>query len=186
MMNLTKLLDGIEAVQRLATVILYVGVILVVSFQVLNRFWLNLPIVWTSDLSVILFIWLGFVTASTAVRHKGHFRMSGLIDLAGTGALRRSLEILALLVGLIVSAMLLIEGGKMAIAGMREISPGLRLPMVWAYAAVPISGATMILFGIEQIVATLRGAPLHDEMTEQMAEHLPDRPEILASQKGDF
>lgn len=86
-MNLLKrILDAIEAVQRAATAVLYVGVILVVTFQVLNRFWLQSPIVWTSDLSVILFIWLGFLTASTAVRHKTQFRMSALIDFVGDGS----------------------------------------------------------------------------------------------------
>ena len=166
-----RALDAIEAVQRAATVVLYVLLIIIVFFQVLNRFWLRLPIVWTADLSVIIFIWLGFITASTAVRRRGHFRMSALIDLAGDGAFRRALEVLAIAVGLALFGTLVVTGSEMAVRGMREVAPGLRMPMIWAYAAVPFSCATMILFSIEHLTETLRGEPLHRDM-DQVAEQL--------------
>ena len=172
-----RFLDVIEAVQRAAIFVLFIGIIVVVFFQVLNRFWFHLPIVWTSDLSVIIFIWLSFLSASNAVRHRGHFRMSALIDLAGDGPFRRSLELLSIAVGFALFGMLVFTGFDMAVRGMREVSPGLRLPMIWAYASVPLSFATMILFSIEQLIGTLRGEPLHTDTAEQLA--------LAADQKGD-
>lgn len=157
MARLTKILDGFEAVLRLAIFGFYLTVVAVVLFQVVNRFWLHLPIVWTSDLAVICFIWLGFLTASRAVRQQGHFRMTLSLDLLGESWGRRVLEFLAIAIGLALFGLLAVKGYGMAVRGLREISPGLQLPMFWAYLALPVSAFLALLFFLESLVKEASG-----------------------------
>ncbi|MEX2631250.1 MAG: TRAP transporter small permease [Tistlia sp.] len=154
---LKKLLDAVEAVLKVVTLGFYVAVVVVVVFQVLNRFWLHLPIVWTSDLAIICFIWLGFLTAARAVRNHGHFRMALTLDLVGDGLVRRLLELLAIGVGLALFGLLTVKGYDMAVRGLREVSPGLQVPMIWAYLALPVSAALALLFYAEKLLDELSG-----------------------------
>jgi TRAP-type transport system small permease protein len=111
MQPIKLVLDAIEKLQSLLTNVFFVLTIIVVAFQVVNRFWFKLPVVWTADLAVMCFIWLGFLSASVSVRRYGHFRVTILLDLKrfeGTG--QRVLELVSLAVIVVVSAILVFEG----------------------------------------------------------------------------
>ena len=159
MQPIKRALDAIEKLQSLLTNVFFVLTIAVVSFQVVNRFWFRLPVVWTADLAVLCFIWLGFLSASVSVRRYGHFRVTILLDVkrfAGTG--RRVLELVSLVVIVVVSAILVFEGTRMTISGLRETAPGLRISMAWGYVAVPLCGLTAILFALEKMWEQFVGA----------------------------
>ena len=151
-MSVKRLLDAIERAQSLLTNVFFVLTIVAVSFQVMNRFWFQLPIVWSADLAVLCFIWLGFLSASVSVRKSGHFRVTMLLELKimqGTG--RRVLELFALAVILALSVVLVVEGTRMTISGLRETAPGLRISMAWIYGAVAVAlffGLLRIAFGV--------------------------------------
>ena len=160
---LERALSAVEWVLRQVILWVYVAVVVIVTFQVLNRFWLHWPIVWLSDLAIICFIWLGFLTAALAVRHHGHFRMALMLDLSGKGIVRKLLEFFSLAVGACVFGLLAWTGWEMAVRGLREVSPGLRVPMSWAYGSVPVAALIALLFLVEAALAVARGqGPLED------------------------
>lgn len=152
-----KALDQVEKAQSALTSLFYVLTIVVVSFQVVNRFILHWPVVWTADFAVICFVWLGFLCASQSVRKSAHFRMTILLERNWKGGGRRVLELLSLLVILGLSGVLLVEGWKVTVEGLRETSPGLNVSMAWAYAAIPVSSFTALLFAIEKLVDQIQG-----------------------------
>ncbi len=155
----SRLLDAIEKLQSILTNAFFVATIVVVSFQVLNRFWFKLPIVWTADLAVLCFIWLGFLSASVSVRRYGHFRVTILLDLKKLeGRGKRVLELFSLIVIVAVSAMLVFEGTRTTLAGLHETAPGLRVSMAWGYIAVPLCSLTALLFALEKMWQQLSGA----------------------------
>ncbi|AXQ93572.1 TRAP transporter small permease [Cereibacter azotoformans] len=157
MKGFSKGLSVLEALLSRVILGFYALVVCVVVFQVVNRFWLHLPIIWLSDLAIISFIWLGFLTAALAVRRGGHFRMALMLDLAGEGRMRRGLELFSHLVGLAMFGLLAVTGWQMAVRGLREISPGLQIPMSWAYASVVVAGLLAVLFLLEAIALELAG-----------------------------
>lgn len=156
----TKILDGIERVQSALLTVVYIITIVVVSFQVINRFALQWPVVWTADLAVICFIWLSFFAASQAVRDNAHFRMTVLLERKWKGNGRQTLEWFSLLVTAAMSLILLVAGAMMTFDGLHETSPGMNVSMAWAYSAVPIASFTALLFAIEKMVELFKqGAP---------------------------
>lgn len=156
----TRALDAIEGIQGQVILLLYVLMIILVNFQVLNRFVLHWPIVWTADLSIVFFVWIGFLTASNAVRQGTHFRMRLVADLVGRGAMRIGFELFALLWVFILTGVLFHQGLVLVQQGLREISPGLQTPMAWSYAAIPVSMFSCFLFTVERLfVDVVRGDP---------------------------
>jgi TRAP-type C4-dicarboxylate transport system permease small subunit len=78
--------------------------------------------------------------------------MTILIDSKWIGGGRRVLELISLLVVVGLSIILLVQGLQITEEGLRETSPGLNVSMAWAYAAIPISSFTAMLFGIEKLI----------------------------------
>jgi TRAP-type C4-dicarboxylate transport system permease small subunit len=152
-----KVLDQMDKVQSKLIYLFYVLIVVVVSFQVLNRFILKWPVVWTSDFAVICFVWLGFLCASQAVRKSGHFRMSVLLERNWKGDGRRVLELIALVVVLGLSAIMLLAGVTITMEGLNETSPGLNVSMAWAYLAVPFCSLTSLLFAFEKLIEEIHG-----------------------------
>ena len=160
MPRIRRMLDAIEAAQSWLSNIFFILTIAMVSFQVLNRFLFKWPILWTADFAVLCFIWLGFLSASVAVRKSGHFRVTMLLDIKkfqGTG--RRVLELIGLAMILAVSLVLLTEGTRITISGLRETAPGMQVSMAWAYSAVPLCSFTASLFALEKIWEQFYAAP---------------------------
>ena len=156
-MIVTRLMDGIESLLRLVVFVIYVAIVAIVAFQVANRFWLHWPIVWLSDLAIILFIWLGFLTAALAVRLNAHFRLNLMLDLVGETWARRLLELFSHLLMLTVFGLMIVTGYQMARLGLREVSPGLQVTMTWAYASIPIPALFAVLFALEAAMNEITG-----------------------------
>jgi len=156
-MIIARLLDGLEFVLRQVIFVIYVAIVAIVTFQVINRFWLHWPIVWLSDLAIILFIWLGFLTAALAVRLNGHFRLSLMLDILGETWARRVLELFSHLLVLAIFGLMIVTGYHMARLGLREVSPGLQVTMTWAYASIPIPALFAVLFALEAAMNEITG-----------------------------
>lgn len=166
-----KFLDLLERIQRWLTVAFFFATLVVVAFQVINRMAFQIPVLWTVDISVFCFIWLALLSASCSVRSGGHFRVSAVIDLpVFSGIPRHLFELIALLAVALLSFVLLVLGMPFAIAGLHEQSPGLAMPMFWAYVSVPVCSATALLFVLEKIWLLLGGGRKGSGETATMQE----------------
>jgi TRAP-type C4-dicarboxylate transport system permease small subunit len=143
--------DLLEWAEHLAIRVLFLGLVVVVFGGVLLRYVFRIPLVWGEELAMFAFIWLAFLSAGVAVRRQAHFRMSALIDYLPA---RRRLFVEVATV-LFMGALTLVlgwQGFHLATSGLHEQAPGLRVPMVWVYAALPISALSMLVFLFETLL----------------------------------
>ena len=123
---------------------LLVAVAVVVLLQVLMRYLFAYPNPWSEEVSRFCFIWLSLLGASLAVEHRAHFRFDQV-----TGKLaprtKRAVETGARAVVLIFALLLVGTGIALMDLTMAERSPALNLPVALVYAAVPVSGALMVI-----------------------------------------
>lgn len=129
--------------------------------------YLNLPIAnldWVEETSRFLFIWLCFLGAALAVEQGSHIRIDFFARLLPP-ALQRRLELLVALAVLGFAAIVTVEGILVTWrAGDR--SPVLLIPMSFAYLALPVSTAPMVLFaarGLHRLLAASGALPAPDE-----------------------
>lgn len=116
----------------------------VVFLQVIFRFVLGSPLAWTEEVARYSLIWLTFLGAAYAMSLKAHIGMEFFVNLFRTPG-KKALYILASIASLMFFLLMVVEGYNLAMQGMAQSSPVLRIPMGAIYMIIPISGAVLII-----------------------------------------
>lgn len=144
MKTLNKLLSTILSV--------LVGLMVVVCcWQVITRFVLNSPSKYTEEILRYMLIWLTMLGAPYAYGAGQHLT----IDLAVKGFSERGQRWTRLFVEFVVlflSAAVLVYGGiAVTLNAHGQISAAMKLPMECYYLCIPIGGALMILYSLNNL-----------------------------------
>lgn len=124
---------------------LIMGLLVTVVFlQVIFRFILNSPLAWTEELARYSLIWLTFLGAAYAMSSKAHIGMEFFVNLFSV-SIRKALYIAATFASLLFFLLMVVEGYDLAMQGMSQTSPVLRIPMGMIYMIIPLSGAILII-----------------------------------------
>ncbi len=142
------------------TLLMVLMALLVVSvtWQVLSRYLLAEPSHWTEELARFLLVWIGVLGASYAFHMKMHLG----IDLLALRLHGRSAFWLELFINCVVAVfaiLVMIVGGANLVAmtwELKQLSAGLGLPMAWVYSVVPLSGALIVWYALDNVVASWR------------------------------
>ncbi len=121
--------------------------IVVLFAGVVARFMLHQPLIWSDELSSILFLWLAMLGAVVAFQRGEHMRMTALVSKAAPTR-RALLELLAVAAPL---AFLLLVGWpayEYAIEEAAITTPALGLSNIWRAAALPVGIALMAVFAL--------------------------------------
>ncbi len=132
---------------------LFAGLILVVFIQVVARNILQVPMIWTLDLAQLLFSWCIFVGAALAFRKGQHY----VVDIwPQSGPFNFLPVIVPILASAIVIYVLVRNGALMTEIGLNRTSPSLGISEFWFFLPIPLGGACMALFLLENTLASLR------------------------------
>ncbi|NQW12115.1 MAG: TRAP transporter small permease [Alphaproteobacteria bacterium] len=145
-----KILDRYYALLKLVLTIL-IGVLIVpVTMQIFARYIGFIPrYVWTEELARFCFIWIILIGAMIAMRENEHFT----VDLLPTPKTNRGKAISLMFVDLMTFTLAVVFvawGWPLVEFGLLQTSEMAELPMVFIYAAWPITGVTWILFLAER------------------------------------
>jgi TRAP-type C4-dicarboxylate transport system permease small subunit len=150
---------GLEALDRVLS--RAVGAILLLIFflnlyQVGGRYLFGVGAVWIPDLTRLLFIWMVFLGTALMHQRKRHLVIDVLL-LKCPGPARRMIEAL-IAVGMLGLA------GVMAVVGWRIMEirmdipyTGLEIPTGYAYLAVPVAAAMIVLISVVNLWGWMRG-----------------------------
>ncbi|MFC3676566.1 TRAP transporter small permease [Ferrovibrio xuzhouensis] len=129
---------------------------LTVGWQVWGRYVLNETPISAEPLSLIFMLYLCLLGAAVGVREGYHMGMLVVLELLPPLG-RRICETLSLiLVGGFALGMIW-YGGHLAIVTAHDNIPSVDLPQGVFYAALPLSGAAIVLFVIERLIAAALG-----------------------------
>ncbi|EWY41229.1 hypothetical protein N825_30785 [Skermanella stibiiresistens SB22] len=123
---------------------LLVAVMLVtVGAQIVMRYALNAPLVWSEELARFTMVWLALLASALAMRRAQHIAMTGLYTLPPS--VEPILKALTALATILILGVLTYHGWELAERTMRQRSPALGLPMGYMYAAIPIATFLMMI-----------------------------------------
>ena len=132
-------------------------IIAIVAFQVFGRYVLNASPTWSENLALVLILYVTLIGAAVGVRDAGHVGIESLLVLA-PDAIRNHLEILIhVLVGAF-GAFMVWNGWVLGTSVMPYKLANINLSEGWRYVPLVVSGALVLLFSIEHILAVLRHA----------------------------
>jgi TRAP-type transport system small permease protein len=144
------------------TLVLLCAMVFTTGAQVASRYVLDLPLIWTEETGRHLMIWMVFLASTVIYRRGQHIA----IDLFGARLGHRGRAVIGIVIALLLAFFFFLMvryGWELTTRTMNQRSSALRYPMGYAYAALPVSGALLLLYAIENLFkhlqALLRGAP---------------------------
>jgi len=138
------------------SVTLYIIMLVAASLQILMRFIFQNPLAWTDELAKYSFIWGTMLGCAYLVRTKGHSSVELLGSILKGIAKKMQLLLLDILC-LILYTVIIIGGISLVKAGLTSVSPALGVPLYLVNTIMPLSGALMLLFQLENLLDNLKG-----------------------------
>ncbi|MFE1597861.1 TRAP transporter large permease [Methylobacterium sp. ID0610] len=139
---------GVGLLVEIPAAILVLTEIVVLLAGVIGRY-LSRPLIWTDELSSILFLWLAMLGAVVAFRRGEHMRMTALVAMASPRT-RAFLDVIAIAAALAFVALLMEPSLNFMMDESFLTTPALELSNAWRAAALPVG------FGLMLVIAVLR------------------------------
>jgi len=164
-----RMIPFTDAVLRGVLILIGIGMVACVGWQVASRYLFNAPSVITDEIGRFLLMWFALLAAAYVLGQRRHLAIS-LFGHLPVGPARRALAVgLTLVIAAFVLAVMVYGGSRLMLDTLRsgQVTPTLRLPMGAVYAAAPISGLLMLLYCVD-ILRTALG-PLALGPTDPLA-----------------
>jgi TRAP-type C4-dicarboxylate transport system permease small subunit len=157
--------DALEGALMMLCGLLLFGFSTTVVFDIVTRT-IGYPWLWLQEVTSTFFIYAIFAGTAVATRRNDHLYLTALAE-ALHGTPRLVVEILIRLVVFGVALCLIYFGYVNFLRGFTSFRMPSMTPIASLYAAIPISGALIALFTIEQLVNGIRNGFDHPESPEE-------------------
>lgn len=147
-------LDVVEHVLMVLCGICLAGICAFVLLDIVTR-QIGHPWLWLQEATSLSFTYGIFIGTAAATRRNDHLYLAALTE-AMHGRTRVFFEVFNRAVVAAVGAAMVIWGIANVITGLGNLRMPSMLPLSWWYGAIPICGALVCLFSIEQIAQGLR------------------------------
>lgn len=148
---MNKIDSTLIKIEEWFAVFLAVAMIVVIFAQVVSRTFLGAPLSWSEELGRYLFVWLSFMGASIALYYGSHLGIDTLV-LVLPKKLQKVLILITHIFVLILLYVMVNEGGTLLAKTAMQKSAAMRIPMSYAYAALPVSAVLMAFHTIVKII----------------------------------
>ncbi|HOA72601.1 MAG TPA: TRAP transporter small permease [Phycisphaerae bacterium] len=142
--------------EELLSVVLVTALCGIVTLQVFCRLVLRMPLSWTEEASIIVFVWMTMIGSSLALKRGEHFAVE-LLHRRLPPPLRRATGVLVGLILVAFSLLLVYEGVLMGWRNVHVITPAMEISRSIPYSAVAGGGLFMLVRSIEITLRRIRG-----------------------------
>ena len=140
---------------QLVIILMFAVLIGTVFYQVLGRYLLNAPPSWSEELARFLQVWIALLASALCIHQSMHLGVDYLLHAVPPRG-RAALEVL---VHVMVSGfllLLLVQGIKILDVAAVQTSPAMGINMWYAYLAVPVGAALMLIESVLKLGGSLR------------------------------
>ncbi|HHV46838.1 MAG TPA: TRAP transporter small permease [Tissierellia bacterium] len=154
-MNIKLILNKLEKLILLLIAILFTIMVVSLFLQIILRFIFKSANTWSEELTRYTFAWMVMLGSSVALRRSRHMNVDYFIRRIPENVGKINFIIINLLIIVFLLA-IIIHGIELVSLTHKQLSPGMRIPMSYAYLAMPVGGILMLLFTIELFFTNLR------------------------------
>ncbi len=148
-------LDGLDRALIALSIVALVVLVGVVFMAVAMRYMFNAPLIFSFDLSTLIFAWIVFVGLAIADRDDAHMGLDLVANIANA-TIRQALVTLRLVLVLALSVYLAWIGWQLYLRTGAQIS-SLRISAKWLYLSMPIGFGLLALSYIGRIIRLAAG-----------------------------
>ncbi len=160
-----RALDPIEHLLMILCGVCITGFSVLVFADVITRS-IGRPWLWVQEATMAFFLYGIFIGVAAATRRNDHLYLAVLAE-SMSGWKRTFFEIFNRLVVLAVAAAMIGYGYQNFLDGFTSLRMPSMMPLAWLYIAIPISGALVALFTIEQMVNGLQKGFGHIDLEQK-------------------
>lgn len=166
MNKLKKFLDNFEGY---CCVLTLAAMSIIVFVQVVCRYILQSSLPWSEEVSRYLLVWTTFLGGAYGIRQGAHLGIEAFTLLLPKKA-QKILSIIVMLGGIVLCAIIFNYGAFLVSSQLAkgQLSPAMRVPMGYMYAAIPIGMAFFILRYIQSIYDAVKN--FHDDDKKEVIE----------------
>lgn len=169
----------IDRILCVLVVLLSAAIVVTLFAQVILRYAVGQPSVWSEELAVSLFPWLAMLAIPLGFRRGEHLTLDLLSKRISPAARKiMSIVLCALTIGFFAvvgffAIQLLPAGNRQLLAGIEQ-GLGIAAKQSWIYLAVPVGSLFAVVFAIERLFLVLRGrvTVLNADADETFVENL--------------
>jgi TRAP-type C4-dicarboxylate transport system permease small subunit len=151
-----RVCDGLDLFARVIAGAGLIGMVVVITLQVLFRYFLNQSLAWTEEMSRFLFVITCLIAITVAHRRQMHAGYSSLVTKLPI-PVRRTLIIAVDLISIAFFVVVGFSSRPLIEIGFESLAPATGIPMAWIYLVFPLFGLLGVVFSIEHIVLHLHG-----------------------------
>jgi TRAP-type C4-dicarboxylate transport system permease small subunit len=137
-------------------IVLFTAMYACVLAQVVFRYFLGSPLVWSDELARYLFVWCAFVGWVVAARRRSHLAVTMGRDRLGPRS-QAVLRVVAALAALAFAAVLVVHGVRIAQRNWDVEATALAIGVGAVYAIVPVAALAVGVYAIADAWAALAG-----------------------------
>ena len=146
-----NIINKIEKMTEYLLEILLILLVIIVFFQVLNRFILHIPAAWTEEIGRFIFVWTSATGIALALRKKAHIGLDIIVD-TFPKALRKIIQLISQIIMLAFYLITLYWGLIWSYYGLLESTNSLQwMPMFYIYVAIPFSALLLTIFSLDDL-----------------------------------
>ena len=144
-------LNVLDYVCRKVIGIMMVLMVAIMCYQVILRYVFHNSNIWSEEVTRYLFVYVSLLGSFIAVRRNCHLKVDFFVNLL-KGNVKKYFTIITNIAVIIFIIYLIPLSYNLCLSTMKNISPGLKMPMGYAYASIPIGAVLMLLGMIEQLL----------------------------------
>ncbi|MCA0972203.1 TRAP transporter small permease [Halobacillus litoralis] len=163
---LDKVVDGLDFISSL----LMIALTVIVFAEVLSRYFFNFPLVFSNEMTLLLFPWVIFLAAISVTHHEEHLSINFFRNRMPK-VVQRWMFAFSKLVMLFFSGYMSYSAFKMGQNTASQVMPVLRISKTWLTTSVTVSFAIIsliLLFHFILIILGKRDVPEEEEMFDDL------------------
>ncbi|MFS0644086.1 TRAP transporter small permease [Siminovitchia sp. 179-K 8D1 HS] len=156
---LHQLSNIVYQIEKLLAIALCSAMLISLSAGVLYRYILNLPLTWSDETAIFSLVWLTFIGGSMSIKRQDSAAVSIFMDKL-KGKLRQTLfglgiaVLAAFLIYIFYLSLTWLSSSNIAI----QRSSAMGMPMIYAYASIPVSFFFMIIHTLELFINNFKSS----------------------------
>lgn len=143
-------IDGVDKSLRVLLVVMMAVLVIDVSWQILTRFILPKPSLFTEEVARFLLIWISLIGSVYAYRLHSHLGFDLIVRKVSAARAKFLFRVSCLLVIIFAVSILMVGGGNLVYLTwiLEQSSPVLNVPMALIYVVIPFSGGLFVIYSV--------------------------------------
>lgn len=148
--GINKISDWLDKIGAILCLIMLAAMVVITGMQIVCRVFFT-ALIWSEEAARYLLVWSTFIGASCVYKHSGHISVTVLQSFLPQYG-KKLINILIHVICAVFFALCVRYGIVYAIKMAKQLSPAMRIPMCYMYAAVPVGGALMLWHALDAVL----------------------------------